>query len=269
VKVVEMKRATRIPVTKKAVREPALRRPVRGPLPFLFINMAMTADGKIATANRAVSTFGSKRDQEHLFELRAGADAVMAGARTVDSGAVTLGSGAAAWRKKRCRAGRAEYPVRVIVSGAGTIRPAAEIFRHRFSPIIILTTERISRSRLRTLESLADAVNICGCDEIDFPAALRWLHQAWGVRRVVCEGGGDLNATLVRAGLVEELHLTVCPWIFGGRSAPTIAEGTDLNRLAEAATFDVKSIDCVGGEAFLVLGRNKRAGSRRVRVPSR
>ena len=41
--------------------------------------MAMTADGKIATANRAVSSFGSARDHEHLLKLRATADAVIPG----------------------------------------------------------------------------------------------------------------------------------------------------------------------------------------------
>ena len=59
--------------------------------PFVLINMAMTADGRIATANRAVSSFGSERDHEHLLELRATADAVMCGARTVESSVVTLG----------------------------------------------------------------------------------------------------------------------------------------------------------------------------------
>ena len=67
---------------------------VRSPkLPFVLVNMAMTADGKIATANRAVSSFGSARDHEQLLELRATADAVMAGARTVDSAAINLGPG--------------------------------------------------------------------------------------------------------------------------------------------------------------------------------
>ena len=51
---------------------------------IVLINMAMTADGKIATANRAVSSFSSRRDHDHLLALRATADAVMAGARTVD-----------------------------------------------------------------------------------------------------------------------------------------------------------------------------------------
>ncbi len=60
-------------------------------LPFVLINMAMTADGKIATANRAISSFGSAHDREHLLELRATADAVMTGARTADLNPVNLG----------------------------------------------------------------------------------------------------------------------------------------------------------------------------------
>ena len=63
--------------------------------------MAMTADGKIATANRSVSSFGSEEDQDHLYALRAEVDAIMVGARTVDSAAVTLDSGSMAWRRQR------------------------------------------------------------------------------------------------------------------------------------------------------------------------
>src|SRR5271165_1355459 len=99
------------------------------PRPFILINMAMTADGKIATANRSVSTFGSPRDHEHLLELRATADAVMAGARTVDAGPVNLGPGGAKYCRWRIRHGLAEYNLRVIVTGSGTVNPRAEIFK--------------------------------------------------------------------------------------------------------------------------------------------
>jgi len=60
-------------------------------LPFVFLNAAITADGKIAPANRHFIPFGGPRDREHLLELRATADAVMSGARTVDSDRVNLG----------------------------------------------------------------------------------------------------------------------------------------------------------------------------------
>src|ERR1051325_6078571 len=78
-------------------------------LPFVFINMAITADGKIATQNRVISSFGTKTDHEHLLELRATADAVMSGARTVDSNQVDLGPGQIKFRRLRLRNGLAEY----------------------------------------------------------------------------------------------------------------------------------------------------------------
>ena len=68
---------------------------------------------------------------------------------------------------------------------------------------------------------------------------------------MLCEGGGELNDALFRAGLVDELHLTVCPKIFGGRGSPTIAEGAGFAKLAAAARFQLQSARRVGPELFL------------------
>jgi riboflavin-specific deaminase-like protein len=227
-------------------------------LPFVFVNMAMTADGKIATANRAVSSFGSTRDQKHLLELRATADAVMAGARTVDSAAINLGPGPARFRRLRLKNGLMENNLRIIVSGNGSINPAAEVFQHRFSPIIILTTGQASKAKLRQLRALADEVKVCGRQEINFREALCWLRGKWGVKRLLCEGGGGLNDALFRAGLVDELHLTICPKIFGGRNAPAIADGRGFRRLAEALPLQIKSFKRIGNEVFAVFRREPR-----------
>ncbi len=226
-------------------------------LPFVFVNMAMTADGKIATGNRAVHSFGSARDLAHLYELRATADAVMCGARTIEISQSILGTGGEKFRKLRLKGGLAEYNLRVIVSGSGSIDPAAEIFKKRFSPIIVLTTERASAKKLKLLCELADEVKICGEKEINFRAALLWLRTKWNVKRLLCEGGGELNDALFRAGLVDEINLTICPKIFGGRSAPTIAEGIGFPKLADAAKFELTSIIRKKAELFTVFSRVK------------
>lgn len=220
--------------------------------PFVLINMSMTADGKIATTNRLVSHFSSARDHENLLELRATADAVMCGARTADLNAVNLGPGSLKWRKKRLKRGLAEYNLRIIVTGSGSLDPKAHIFQHRFSPIIILTTERAGAAKLKKLRAVADAVKFFGKTEVDFRAALAWLHREWKVKRLVCEGGGALNDAMIRAGVVDELHLTLCPRIIGGRSAPTIADGVGFEKLAQAAQLELKSAKRVGDELFLI-----------------
>jgi len=222
-------------------------------LPFVLVNIAMTADGKIATANRAVSSFGSPRDHEHLLELRATAEAVTAGARTVDSNSINLGPGTAKFRRLRLKRGLTEYNLRVIVSGSGSINPRAAVFKRRFGPIIILTTKRASKARLRQLRAQADQVKIFGNRVINFRSAFKWLRVKWGVKRLLCEGGGELNDALFRAGLVNELHITVCPKIFGGRCAPTVADGIGFPKLSNAARLQLKALHRTGDELFLVF----------------
>lgn len=221
-------------------------------MPFVAVNMSMTADGKIASGNRRVSSFGSPRDQEHLLELRATVDAVMCGARTVDLNDIDMGPGPVKYRRRRLRAGLAEYNLRVVVSGSGSINPQARLFKERFSPAIILTSERASQRRLARLASVAGQVCVCGREEIDFRRALAWLRAEWGVKRLLCEGGGELNAALFTAGLVNELHLTICPFIIGGRHAPTIADGAGVARLADAVGLSLGSQRRIGDEIFEV-----------------
>ena len=212
----------------------------------------MTADGKLASGDRHIASPGSRRDQQHMLELRTRADAVMTGARTADLRSVHLGPGGAGYRRRRLNRGLAEHNLRVIVSGSGTVNPKADIFKKRFSPILILTTDRITTARRKSLEQVADEVKICGRDELDFESALGWLSKKWNVRRLLSEGSGSINDPLFRAGLVDELHLTICPLIFGGRDAPTLSDGAGVERLAEAYQMKLKSMKRVGQELYLV-----------------
>jgi 2,5-diamino-6-(ribosylamino)-4(3H)-pyrimidinone 5'-phosphate reductase len=221
-------------------------------LPFVYLNLAMTADGKIATANRAFSRFGSRRDLEHLFELRAEADAILCGAGTVNAENADLGAGPERFRRRRLADGRAEHPVRVVVSGRGRIETSSKLFRRRLGPLVLLVTERVGRRRLRELEALADVVRVSGEREIDFDEALRWLGKEWAVKRLLCEGGGHLNEALFRAGLVRELHLTICPMIAGGAEAPTVADGKGVGRLALGAQCELERMRRVGDELYVV-----------------
>lgn len=220
-------------------------------LPFVFLNIATTADGKIAPANRQFVPFSTQRDRDLLLKLRSEADAVMSGARTVDLCPVNLGPGGAKYRRMRLRRGLAEYNLRIIVSGAASINPNAEIFRHKFSPVIVLASGRAERKKIKALESLGAQLGIFGQAEIDFRGALRWLREKWDVKKLLCEGGGEVNAALLHAGLVDEVYQTICPVIFGGRTAPTLADGIGIEKLSDAIRLQMKSMKRHGDELYL------------------
>src|SRR4029079_16033487 len=97
-------------------------------------------------------------------------------------------------RRLRRKHARAEYSLRVLVSGSASLNPEAEIFRHRFSPIIVLVTGQAPERRIRRLRQVADEVKVCGETALDFALALHWLREKWNVRHLLCEGGGEINA---------------------------------------------------------------------------
>jgi len=144
------------------------------------------------------------------------------------------------------------------VSGSGSIDTSATLFKNRFSPIIILTTETGTRGKLKGLQAVADDVRICGKRNIDFREAFIWLREKWGVKRLLCEGGGELDAALFEAGLVDELNLTICPKIVGGREAPTLSEGVGFSKLADAASLKLTWKRRYGDELFLKYRVGKR-----------
>lgn len=225
---------------------------MKKPRPFVYVNTAITADGKIAPANRQFSSFTTKRDQELMMELRAEADAVMSGAATVMAGKVDLGPGGPEYRKLRVKNKLDEFNLRVVVSGRATLDPAAHIFTRRYSPIIVITSGRAPQSKVNALSAVADEVYQSGTEKIDWLATLEWLREQWKVKRLLCEGGGELNGALFEAGVVDELHLTIAPILLGGREAPTLADGVGALRLKEGVELGLKKLQRVGDELYLV-----------------
>ncbi|KAB2653574.1 MAG: hypothetical protein DVB32_10505 [Verrucomicrobia bacterium] len=212
---------------------------VRPNRPFVYLNAAISADGKLAPANRVFEPFTNGYDQNFLYLLRTRADAVMAGARTVASSDVTMDSGGGRFEAIRLREGRSRHNLRIVVSASGNVSPRLRIFEVKSSPVILLTTARANPAALANLKGVADVVP-CGDKVVDWNVALTHLWKHWGVRSLLCEGGGELNGALVEAGMVDEIYLTVAPVIFGGHHAPTLADGNGFPTLSKATTLVLK-----------------------------
>ncbi|MEQ4208881.1 RibD family protein [Actinopolymorpha sp. B9G3] len=69
---------------------------------------------------------------------------------------------------------------------------------------------------------------VAGEERVDLAVALRRMHDRLGVTSVESTAGGGLNGALLRAGLVDEISLTLCPAAVGGLGTPTIFDGPEL-----------------------------------------
>jgi len=98
-------------------------------------------------------------------------------------------------------------------------------------PILVILTEAVSDAHLAGLRADNISYIFAGVAEIDLAAALETLNHELGVERLMLEGGGSANGALLRAGLVDELSLVICPVIDGGSGAPSVFDSgkTDLS----------------------------------------
>jgi 2,5-diamino-6-(ribosylamino)-4(3H)-pyrimidinone 5'-phosphate reductase len=197
--------------------------------PFVFINVAMTADGKIDTFRRRGAAISSARDKERVDRLRAESDAVMVGGRTLLDEDPRLTVKSEALRRERIERGLPPNPIKVGIVSEANIQPDSQFLTAGPAKIVIFTTRRTSNHRTSLLESSNIDVHLDDSEKVNLPRALETLKQI-GVERLMVEGGATLNFELLRLRLVDEITVYVAPLIFGGANAPTMAAGFGLER---------------------------------------
>ena len=199
--------------------------------PFVFINVAMTADGKIDTFQRRGAAISSPRDKERVDQLRARADAVMVGGRTLLDEDPKLTVKSEVLRAERVRGGRSPNPVKVGVVTQANIKEDSQFVNSGPAGIVIFTTRRTSKRQLSLLKAQSVDVYVDDAQQVNLERALNTLKNL-GIDRLMVEGGATLNFELMRLGLVDEVTAYVAPMIFGGESAPTMAAGAGVERSA-------------------------------------
>lgn len=197
--------------------------------PFVFINVAMTADGKIDTFERQGAAISSPRDRERVDRLRAGSDAIMVGGKTLIDEDPKLTIKSEALRLERVARGLSPNPIKVGIVTQANIRTDSQFLNTGPAEIVIFTTRRTSKVQLSLLEERGVHVYATQAEKVDLQAALTTLAEM-GVNHLMVEGGATLNFELMRLGLVDELTAYMAPMIFGGASAPTLAAGLGLER---------------------------------------
>jgi 2,5-diamino-6-(ribosylamino)-4(3H)-pyrimidinone 5'-phosphate reductase len=197
--------------------------------PFTFINIAVTADGKMDTFERKGSAISSPRDKARVDKLRAGSDAVMVGGRTLLDEDPKLTVKSDALRAERVARGLSPNPVKVGIVTRADLKTDSNFLNFGAARIVIFTTDQTSKAQVEILRSHGLEVFVHESPHVELKKALYTLKEL-GVNRLMVEGGGTLNFELLRLGLVDQLSMYIAPMIFGGESAPTAAAGSGVAR---------------------------------------
>ena len=244
--------------------------------PRILVNVAMSADGKIDSVARNGAAISSNADKRRVDELRASVDAVLVGGRTLLNEDPQLTVKSAELRAERLRKGWPENPARVGVvtdigaalvpfgnkmvahTGPGQVLPLQQFLTSGPAQVFIFTTRCTEPDVLAHFETAGATIRTMGQDRVDLVAAFQSLHKA-GIHSVLVEGGGTIIAELFRLSLVDELTIYIAPKIFGGSSAPTLADGPGFfpDQAPGLELMSVEKIDDEGGLLVHYIAKHK------------
>jgi len=202
--------------------------------------MIATADGR-ATINGRAGHIANRADYELFHATRARMDGIMVGAETirVESYGRTINNAEA--RERREREGRPPDAVTVLVTRSGNLPADVGLLRAPQNTVIVLTPSEDAELPAEA------AATVRYVREADIATGLRRVREEYGVESLVCEGGPNVNATLLPAGLIDELHLVYAPKLGGGNDPLTILSGPELDPPIE---LELLSLHESGGYLF-------------------
>jgi 5-amino-6-(5-phosphoribosylamino)uracil reductase len=210
--------------------------------------LAMTADGKIANADRAPAKFSSANDFRHLEEQVALADAVLIGAGTLRAHGTTMRVLDPLLRQARIDRGQSLQPIQIACSTQGNLERSLPFFRQPVPRWLVAARAPIENSGFDRVFVIPDGS--MGIDWLQLWMELREM----GIDRLCILGGAQLATALWEKDLIDEFQLTICPLIVGGTMSPSPCLGFGL---IDPQQLQLISHKIVGDEVFLQYQRKQ------------
>ncbi len=128
-------------------------------------------------------------------------------------------------------------------------------------PIVVVLSEAVSDAHLAGLRGEGVSYIFAGKTELDLALTLDILNRELGVKRLLVKGGGGTNGAFLRAGLIDELRLIVCPAVDGAKGAPSVFDSTqaEADQRAPVGAMTLESSRMLEGGAILLLYRIENA----------
>ncbi len=196
--------------------------------PLFLLKAGVTLDGKVATRTGDSQWITSEASRKDVHALRDRFDAIMVGIETVRADDPLLTA--------RMRGGA--DPIRVVLDSRLRTPPASRLLPANTKSdarTIIATTAEAPEAREKKLVAAgAEVWRMPGAGKRVSVAKLAKRLAAAGITSVLVEGGAEVHASMIRAGLADEIRLYVAPMVFGGTRAPGWIGGAGIARVAQA-----------------------------------
>ena len=204
--------------------------------PFVTLKLASSFDGRIATATGESKWITGPEARRKVHALRAQHDAVLVGAGTVraDDPCLTVRG-----------LGISRQPIRIVASGRLDIEATQLLETIPQAPLWLCHGPSLDTQKWADLGAQTFECTLQG-RQVD-PADMMKKLATLGLTRVFCEGGGSLAASLLGAGLVDEVVGFTAGIILGAEGTPSIG-AMGLGQLADAPRFDPVEIQRVGAD---------------------
>lgn len=215
---------------------------------IIRVNMATSLDGKIAPASREKFRLGTSVDVHRMEELREWADVIVVGAGTLRAEDPPFKLKDREASRRRVSEGRPEHPAVAVISGSLNLagrRTFDAPGRH------LIVTHENSPEPASELSNRAEIWRV-GRDRVDVVALVDRFSEV-GFERILVEGGGEVAAGFFEHNLVDELFLTLTPWLMGGDDAPGLANADRLFEMPPR--FELVSVEETSEEVFLFYRR--------------
>jgi 2,5-diamino-6-(ribosylamino)-4(3H)-pyrimidinone 5'-phosphate reductase len=200
----------------------------------VIINSAMTIDGKISSYS-GDSCISSKKDLVRVHKLRSKVDAIVVGINTViiDNPMLTI---------RLIKNRRMISPTRIIIDSYGRIPLNSKILKSAAKiKTIIVVTKQASRDAIEEIKKLGAHVIIIGSKLVNLKRLFKMLYDM-GYKKILVEGGGELNWSCLHDGIVNELIITIAPKVLGGRNAITLVEGRGYSTISQGIKLKLSKI---------------------------
>ncbi len=214
--------------------------------PFVTLKAAMSIDGKIATRTGDSKWITSKDTRDFSHRLRFQYDGILVGIGTVLKDNPYLNYYPPGNFKKKIK-----RFTKVIVGSSAKIPLDANLFKN--SRVILATTKMAPVNKLKKLEKRGVEILVL---EKNKKVDLLKLMEELGKREIsnlLIEGGGAINESALRSGIVDKAYFFISPKIIGGKDAKTPVEGKGIKNLKEAILLKEIRYQRIG-EDFLMEG---------------